>query len=130
MGLEGNLVDLTVNPLYALANTPSMAGVGLAMEGQEGNEIVYNLLLDQAWVNTSIDSAMYVVDWVERRYGPNNTTPEILQAWELLRVSAYNNTYSAGVISVAKSIFVPPPTANPPVQNLTKPRNSNRRRRV
>lgn len=108
MGLEGNLIDLTVNPLYALHNTPSMAGVGLAMEGQEGNEIVYNLLLDQAWAGSSIDSAQYVVDWIERRYGPNNTTPGILQAWDLLRTSAYNNTYATRVNSVVKSIFVSP----------------------
>jgi alpha-N-acetylglucosaminidase len=116
MGLEGNLPDLTTEPLYALENTPSMAGVGLSMEGQEGNEvlqlrseliqIVYNLLLDQAWMNTSIDSAQYVVNWIERRYGPNNTTPEILQAWDLLRLSVYNNTYAAGSNSVVKSIFV------------------------
>ena len=39
MGLEGNLQDLTTEPLYALHNTPSMAGMGLAMEGQEGNEV-------------------------------------------------------------------------------------------
>ena len=40
MGLEGNLPDLTTQPLYALENTVSMAGVGLAMEGQEGNEVL------------------------------------------------------------------------------------------
>ena len=39
MGLEGNLQDLTTQPLYALKNTVSMAGMGLAMEGQEGNEV-------------------------------------------------------------------------------------------
>jgi hypothetical protein len=39
MGLEGNLEDLTVQPLFALNNTPSMTGVGLTMEGQEGNEV-------------------------------------------------------------------------------------------
>ena len=70
------------------------------------NKIVYNLLLDQAWSNTPIDSARYVVDWIERRYGPTNTTPQILQAWDLLRLSAYNNTYQAEVNSVVKSIFV------------------------
>jgi len=69
---------------------------------------VYNLLLDQAWMNTSIDSAQYVINWIERRYGPTNTTPEILQAWDLLRQSVYNNTYSTGVNSVVKSIFVSP----------------------
>jgi alpha-N-acetylglucosaminidase len=106
MGLEGNLPDLTTEPLNALQNTVSMAGMGLSMEGQEGNEIVYALLLDQAWSNTSIDSAEYVVNWVERRYGPKNTTPQILQAWDLLRLSVYNNTYRQGVSSVVKSIFV------------------------
>jgi alpha-N-acetylglucosaminidase len=39
LGLEGNLPDLTTQPLYALENTASMAGVGLSMEGQEGNEV-------------------------------------------------------------------------------------------
>jgi Alpha-N-acetylglucosaminidase (NAGLU) tim-barrel domain len=39
MGLEGNLPDLTTEPLFALQNTPSMTGIGLTMEGQEGNEV-------------------------------------------------------------------------------------------
>jgi hypothetical protein len=39
MGLEGNLPDLTTEPLFALENARSMAGIGLAMEGQEGNEV-------------------------------------------------------------------------------------------
>ena len=32
-------MDLTTQPLYALKNTASMSGMGLAMEGQEGNEV-------------------------------------------------------------------------------------------
>ena len=39
MGLEGNLPDLTVEPLQALKNT-TMSGIGLTMEGQEGNEVI------------------------------------------------------------------------------------------
>ena len=70
------------------------------------DKIVYALLLDQAWSNTSIDSAKYVVDWVERRYGPKNVTPQILQAWDILRLTVYNNTYKEQVSSVVKSIFV------------------------
>jgi len=45
MGLEGNLPDLTTEPLYALENTASMAGVGLAMEGQEGNEVATHQII-------------------------------------------------------------------------------------
>ena len=106
MGLEGNLVDLTTQPLFALEKNPNMAGVGLTMEAQEGNEILYALLLDQAWSTESIDSAEHVVNWLERRYGPKTVSPNILQAWDLIRLSAYNNTYKAGVNSVVKSIFV------------------------
>jgi hypothetical protein len=68
--------------------------------------MLYALLLDQAWSNKSIDSESYVVNWVERRYGSKNTSPRILQAWDLLRLTAYNNTYEQGVNSVVKSIFV------------------------
>ena len=50
MGLEGNLDELTNGPITALHGpNSSMKGVGLTMEGQEGNEIVYDILLDQAW---------------------------------------------------------------------------------
>jgi alpha-N-acetylglucosaminidase len=52
MGFEGNLELLTTDPLAALKASPSMKGVGLTMEGQEGNEIVYGILLDQAWSST------------------------------------------------------------------------------
>jgi alpha-N-acetylglucosaminidase len=36
-----------------------MVGYGLSPEGQEGNEIVYNLLLDQAWSSTPLDTQVY-----------------------------------------------------------------------
>ena len=103
-GLEGNLNNITTRPLAALAANTTMLGMGLTMEGQEGNEIVYDLLLDQAWRNQPIDVPSYVHAWVTRRYGKESISPSILYAWSLLRDSVYNNSYVLQG-SVVKSIF-------------------------
>lgn len=42
-GLYGQVMNITVNPIEALANSSSLVGFGLTMEGQEGNEIMYDL---------------------------------------------------------------------------------------
>jgi alpha-N-acetylglucosaminidase len=40
-----------------------MSGGGLTMEGQEGNEIVYDILLDQAWSSSRLEISGYVTAW-------------------------------------------------------------------
>lgn len=104
MGFEGNLEVLTTDPLAALQASSSMQGVGLTMEGQEGNEIVYNILLDQAWSASSIDVPMYVSSWVKRRYPVSSLPSSALKAWDILRSSVYSNTDSRSLATV-KSIF-------------------------
>lgn len=105
-GLYGQIDNVTVNPIEALENSSSLVGFGLTPEGQEGNEIMYSLLLDQAWQSSPIDTAAYFQDWTRTRYsGRNNTIPESLYtAWELLRISAYNNTNLTSN-AVSKAIF-------------------------
>jgi alpha-N-acetylglucosaminidase len=93
MGFYGQVMNITVNPIAALHNSSSLVGFGLTMEGQEGNEVVYDLLLDQAWNATPIDTAPYFHDWVTSRYAGSNSIPEgIYAAWDTLRTTAYNNT--------------------------------------
>ncbi|KAF2684573.1 glycoside hydrolase family 89 protein [Lentithecium fluviatile CBS 122367] len=106
MGLYGQISNVTINPIEALANSSSLVGFGLTPEGQGGNEIMYKLLLDQAWQTTPIDTVAYFQDWVHTRYaGYNNTVPkELYTAWELLRISAYNNTNLTSN-AVPKAIF-------------------------
>ena len=105
-GLYGQIDNVTVNPIDALANSSSLVGFGLTPEGQEGNEIMYALLLDQAWESAPIDTAAYFQSWVRTRYtGRNNTVPhQLFTAWELLRTSAYNNTNLTSN-AVSKAIF-------------------------
>lgn len=109
LGLYGQIMNLTIDPIQALANSSSLVGFGLSMEGQEGNEIVYDLLLDQAWSETPIDTDDYFHNWVSSRYnsgGANNAIPnQLYTAWDVLRTSVYNNTNTTLVPSVQKSIL-------------------------
>lgn len=105
LGLYGQIENVTINPVEALANSSSLVGFGLTMEGQEGNEIMYDLLLDQAWSAAPLDTADYFRDWVTSRYAGSTPIPEELYtAWEMVRTTVYNNTYSP-VQAVVKSIL-------------------------
>jgi alpha-N-acetylglucosaminidase len=105
MGLYGQIDNVTINPIEALANSTTMVGMGLTPEGQEGNEIMYTLLLEQAWSSTPIDTSQYFHSWTQTRYSGKNTIPSSLYtAWELLRTSAYNNTNLTSN-AVPKAIF-------------------------
>lgn len=108
MGFYGQVMNITVSPIEALHNSSSLVGFGLSMEGQEGNEIVYDLLLDQAWSATPIDSKSYFHDWVTSRYASKESSmpipDQVYQAWDLLRTTVYNNTNLTSN-AVSKAIF-------------------------
>lgn len=117
LGLYGQVMNLTINSLEALKNSSSLVGFGLSMEAQEGNEIIYDLLLDQAWSNTSIDTDMYFHDWVTTRYNTgkqvsSNPPPRLYEAWDRMRTTVYNNTNVTSYPSVQKSLLELSPALN------------------
>lgn len=105
IGMEGNL-DVLVNDPIAALNYPgsSMKGMGLTMEGQEGNELVYDILLDQAWSATPLDKTAYVQSWVARRYTVKPLPSAASSAWELLGSTVYDNQ-DANTQATIKSIY-------------------------
>ncbi|OZJ02106.1 hypothetical protein BZG36_05284 [Bifiguratus adelaidae] len=103
MGLYGSMQNETVVPMEALAANPNMVGMGVTMEGQEGNEVTYDLFLDQAWSKAPIDTASYVQKWVQRRYS-GKAPQSVFQAWDILRTAVYSNE-NANVSVVPKSIL-------------------------
>ncbi|KAK5120226.1 hypothetical protein LTR85_006432 [Meristemomyces frigidus] len=110
MGLYGQLENITVKPVEALANSSStMVGVGLTMEGQEpstANEVVYDMLLGQAWSKTPLDTNIYFRNWVTTRYhGVSSLPAGLYSAWDTLRQTVYNNTDLSIATAVTKSIF-------------------------
>lgn len=106
MGLYGQVENVTKNAVEAVQKSDSIVGFGLSMEGQEGNEIMYDLLLDQAWSKEAIDTDEYFSNWVSVRYGgAQKEIPKgLYTAWDKVRTTVYNNTDSS-VTAVTKSIF-------------------------
>lgn len=106
MGLYGQIMNVTVNAIEALESSSSLVGYGLTMEGQEQeNQIMYDLLLDQAWSRTPIDTEKYFEDWVTTRYSGSVTVPKgLYHAWEAMRSTVYNNT-NLTTTAVTKSLF-------------------------
>jgi alpha-N-acetylglucosaminidase len=106
MGLYGQIFNVTINPIEALATSNSLVGFGLSMEGQEQeNHIMYDLLLDQAWSATAIDTEQYFKNWVTTRYSGSMTVPKgLYNAWEAMRTTVYNNANLTSS-AVTKSIF-------------------------
>ncbi|KAH8601973.1 putative alpha-N-acetylglucosaminidase [Bisporella sp. PMI_857] len=105
MGLYGQIENITINSIDALADSSSLVGFGLTMEGQEGNEIIYDLLLDQAWSASPIETKSYFHNWVTKRYSGAGFIPEQLySAWEIMRFAVYNNTNLTSATAVTRSI--------------------------
>ncbi|RFU26740.1 hypothetical protein B7463_g9605, partial [Scytalidium lignicola] len=89
MGLYGQVMNITINPIEAVASSSSLIGFGLTMEGQEQeNQIVYDLLLDQAWSATPINTEEYFESWVTTWYSGSRTVPKgLYSAWEAMHTT-------------------------------------------
>lgn len=89
-----------------LARGAQLQGYGMAPEGIENNEVVYELMCDAAWSRTPIDLPAWLVAYQRARYGA--ATPETLEAWDYLRKSIYAST-----IFLCKHAFQGRPSAKP-----------------
>ncbi|KAB8298656.1 hypothetical protein EYC80_000834 [Monilinia laxa] len=109
LGLYGQIYNITNSSIEAFRASEKMVGMGNTMEGQEGNGLMYELLLDQAWDTISIDTEDYFKSWVDKRYhisGEDQKIPgEAYEAWDLLRTTAYNNTNLTLADSAPKSLL-------------------------
>ena len=94
MGLYGQVENATYNPVEALSNaTSTMVGMGLTMEGQEGNEVIYDILLDQVLSKAPLNPKAYFEDCVTSLYHGSGSLPRgLYSAWDTMRATVYNNT--------------------------------------
>ena len=118
MGMYGQVENVTFNPIEALNNaTSTMIGMGLTMEGEEGNQVIYDILLDQAWSSEPIDSHSYFHDWTQSRYyGAASTPAGLYEAWDVLRQTVYNNTNLTSALAVTKTFFEVDPAVIPDLE--------------
>ena len=93
MNMFGKVTNVTVDPIEAVKASDSIVGFGITPEAYEGNEVVYDILLDQAWSPTAIDTKRYFHDWATLRYGGIPSLPRPLyEAWQLLLETVYDNS--------------------------------------
>ncbi len=90
VGLFGKLQHVIDEYYKARQSTfaPTMAGVGLTMEGIENNPVMYELVCELPWRNEKFSWSEWLKNYVEARYG-NIHNEKVQQAWQLLAKSVY-----------------------------------------
>ncbi|WP_290565852.1 alpha-N-acetylglucosaminidase [Akkermansia sp.] len=86
------VLDFYANGHLEALNSSSkgrLAGMGMAPEGIENNDVIYELVTDAAWRNHQEDVEQYLENYCRARYG--NYPDTLKEAWALLRRTAYSN---------------------------------------
>ncbi|MCU4166060.1 alpha-N-acetylglucosaminidase [Carboxylicivirga caseinilyticus] len=107
ISMFGRIEKVAENPARALndASSGKLKGIGLTMEAIEQNPVLYELMTDNTWRNTSIELKPWLRNYIQNRYGQSN---EILEeAWDILVKTAYNGQI---IRDGAESIIVSRPT--------------------
>ena len=78
-----------LGPLEARAyNSSTMIGTGMAPEGIEQNDFIYDLMSEMGWRSEKLDLVVWTDLYAERRYGRLNNDAKL--AWRLLLSTVYN----------------------------------------
>ncbi|KAK3832337.1 MAG: tim-barrel domain-containing protein [Linnemannia gamsii] len=115
-GLYGALPTLLREPFKGYQQrAKSMRGMGITMEGIENNEYLYQLVLDIPWQSVeatypddypaaaaaakhgayplkqqALSGKTHLEEFIKRRYGPDHTTPAMLEAWTTLSQTVWD----------------------------------------
>ncbi|HXX62203.1 MAG TPA: alpha-N-acetylglucosaminidase TIM-barrel domain-containing protein [Bacteroidota bacterium] len=90
--LAGNLAFTAEDPARALESPArgKLVGIGLAPEGIENNDVLYELSTDMFWSDGPVQLESWLDQYAVSRYGI--LKPEISKAWRLLAQSAYSKS--------------------------------------
>lgn len=90
-GLTGVLDFYANGHLEALnsANRGKLVGHGMAPEGIENNEVVYEMICDAGWRDQKIDTKQWLNDYNLCRYG--KTAPQLDKYWDGMLQSVYGS---------------------------------------
>ncbi len=90
-GLTGVLEFYANGHLDALRSPHrgNLVGIGMAPEGLENNEVIYELMSDAAWRSNQVDLDRWLARYNRCRYGCTNAALE--RYWQLMRQSVYGS---------------------------------------
>lgn len=111
VGLYGKIPSLIHGYAEAISQSPSLAGIGLTMEGIENNAMMFDLLCDLPWTDSVPDIDRWIADYVFARYGAND--PTMTEAWQLLARSVYSCPAEIVQQGPAESLFCARPSHRP-----------------
>lgn len=111
IGLYGKMEALTGEFDKARRLSPSLAGVGLTMEGIETNPALYELFCEMPWRAETIDPQQWIDGYVKARYGSFNRAASL--AWHLLVASVYNSPADSLQQGTTESVFCARPSDFP-----------------
>lgn len=90
-GLTG-VLDVYANGRLDALNSPNrgnLVGYGMAPEGLENNEVIYELICDAGWNTKEIDVTEWLRDYSICRYG--KVTDDVMSFWNGMRESVYGS---------------------------------------
>jgi alpha-N-acetylglucosaminidase len=88
--LSGNLEFTATDPAATLrsAGRGRLSGAGIAPEGVENNDVLFELATDMTWSAVPISVERWLPEYARSRYG--SLTEGVRKAWNLLAASAYS----------------------------------------
>lgn len=108
-GMFGSLNRINHNGVFEARNKyANMLGVGIAPEGIEQNDIVYDYMMEVPWHDQAPNMTEWFSKYAIRRYGIEDK--QIDQAWQLLRTTVYHDPI--GIKNHGKYSFVSRPRPN------------------
>jgi len=108
--LFGRMETVAQEPAKALQDPTrgKLKGIGMTMEAIEQNPVIYELMMDNVWRNQPIDLKQWLPQYVQNRYGTNNT--HAMLAWDIIRKTIYTVPADKYIRDGAESILQGRPT--------------------
>lgn len=110
-GLYGKLDHVTQAIDAARHSATPPAGIGLTMEGIENNPVMYELVSDLVWADSTVNCRQWLRDYTRSRYG--KSSPAIDIAWTMLANSVYGADSTNRQQGTTESPFCARPSDNP-----------------
>ena len=86
--LGANIANITQRLQRIGRANGNMTGTALFTEGLDTNPFAFDLFTEMAWRSAPLDTSSWTASYVRRRYGVAD--PDALQAWQVLRRTAYD----------------------------------------
>ena len=116
IGMHGRMDQLLDNYTTALRQySGKLKGIGLTMEGSETNPVMYELMCELPWRNTTPKKEEWIKEYIKARYGLKGDSPlniAIAECWNHLIHGIYNCPMGNNQQGPSESIFCSRPSLN------------------